>query len=456
MAVENTTNIAGLDDTLPTGTDTKSEGDNHLRLLKTVLKHVFAGFPGEVLLAATEAQGTTVNDYVLTVAPAPTAYATNTAVVFRANHANTGAATIKVGALAAKALVNPEGTPLRSNAITATTWVLAIYDGTSFRVIGGGNSQAIYDYANQLAFQAALPVQAGNNGKLLVTDGAAASWRLGLVTYAANALPSIDLGPIFIEGVGPAEWDAVLGGYRELPTAHGQCRFVYVSQTECRLMPCNGNGLVINGRQYRIDPAGIPLSPSGLVPAQTYYAYAKDNGFGGMALEPLLASANAHSTGSDGVEIKTGDPSRTLVGMFWLDGDVKFLRSSTFDFVASWFNRTERMVTNSVSNTTGASVEAPLTGNIGLLAWSSTLLSGEYLGRVTNTAIAFSSANIHVGGATAAGMSVINRTPNDPSMILSLNRVKSVSDGPVYADVWGAVTTGAGTYAGNYRLMGSA
>ncbi|MGE8629454.1 hypothetical protein [Achromobacter denitrificans] len=182
MAVENTTNIAGLDDTLPTGTDTKSEGDNHLRLLKTVLKHVFAGFPGEVLLAATEAQGTTVNDYVLTVAPAPTTYAANTVVVFRANHANTGGATLKIGALAAKVLVNPEGTPLRANAITATTWVLAIYDGTNFRLMGGGNSQAIYDYANQLAFQAALPEQAGHADNLLMTDGTAASW----VEYASQ------------------------------------------------------------------------------------------------------------------------------------------------------------------------------------------------------------------------------------------------------------------------------
>ena len=206
MAVENTTNIAGLDDTLPTGTDTKSEGDNHLRLLKTVLKHVFAGFPGEVLLAATEAQGATVNDYVLTVAPAPTAYATNTVVVFRANHANTGAATIKVGALAAKALLNPEGTALRANAITATTWALAIYDGTNFRMIGGGNSQAIYDYANQLAFQAALPEQAGNGGRFLRTDGAAAAWEDALPVVAPGSVPAADEGPVYVPVVGGMNW----------------------------------------------------------------------------------------------------------------------------------------------------------------------------------------------------------------------------------------------------------
>lgn len=213
MAVENTTNIAGLDDTLPTGSDTKSEGDNHLRLLKTVLKHVFAGFPGEVLLAATEAQGATVNDYVLTVAPAPAAYAANTVVVFRANHANTAGATLKLGALAAKPLLNPEGTALRVNAITATTWVLAIYDGTNFRMIGGGNSQAIYDYANQLAFQSTLPLQTGNGGKFLQTNGADASWQLALGTYAPGSLPTSDIGPINIIGQGIAQWNPALPGY---------------------------------------------------------------------------------------------------------------------------------------------------------------------------------------------------------------------------------------------------
>lgn len=279
-------------------------------------------------------------------------------------------------------------------------------------------------------------------------------FRRALNIIPSDQIPTSDIGLISTPSQGMMEWDG--SRYVAKWADHGQCRFVYVSQTECRLMPCNGNGLIINGRQYRIDPAGIPLSPSGLVPAQTYYAYAKDNGFGGMALEPLLASANGHSAGADGVEIKTGDRSRTLVGMFWLDGDVKFLSSSTFDFVASWFNQTDKMVTNIVNNSTTASIDAPLTGNIGLLTWGSTLLSGEYLGRVSNTAIAFSSANIHVGGIVAAGMSVINRTPGDASMILSLNRVKSISDGPMYSDVWGAVTNGAGSYTGNYRLMGRA
>lgn len=204
MAVENTTNIAGLDDTLPTGNDTKSEGDNHLRLLKTVLKHAFAGFPGEVLLAATEAQGGTTNDFVLTVAPAPTAYANNLIVAFRSTHANTGAATLKIGALAPKALLNAEGTPLRPNAIAGNTGVLAVYDGTSFRIMGGGNSQAVYDYVDQTAFQTALPSQPGNGWKFLRTSGDVAFWDRAIAVE--SVAPTGDIGPIFIPPYGLMKW----------------------------------------------------------------------------------------------------------------------------------------------------------------------------------------------------------------------------------------------------------
>ncbi len=283
-----------------------------------------------------------------------------------------------------------------------------------------------------------------------------AAQGMGLPVFPSTGIPTTDVGPIFVLGQGPMGWDSVDARYVVTNGEHGQCRFVYVSPTECRLMPRNGDGLIINGRQYRIDPAGIPLAPGGVTTGQTHYVYAKDNGTGGIALEGLLASANPHSRHTDGVEIKTGDPTRTLVGMFWLDGSGHFLSSPVFDFVASWFNRTERMVTNTVSGSTSSTSDTALTGNIGLLTWGSTLLDGEYLGRVGNTAVAFSSANIHVGGVLAAGISVISRTASDPMLIISKNRNRTLSDGPVYADVWGAVSAGTGSYTGTYWLTAEA
>lgn len=122
------------------------------------------------------------------------------------------------------------------------------------------------------------------------------------------------------------------------PLSHGQCRFVYVSATECRLMPYNGNGLVINGRQYRIAAGGIPLQIGAVAGANgtANYVYAKDDGSGGISLEGVTTG---HARHSDGVEIKSGDPTRTLVGMSFKNASGQFQFDDVAPGVASWFNR---------------------------------------------------------------------------------------------------------------------
>lgn len=122
------------------------------------------------------------------------------------------------------------------------------------------------------------------------------------------------------------------------PLAHGQCRFVYVSATECRLMPYDGNGLVINGRQYRIPSGGVPLPIAAVAGANgtANYVYAKDDGSGGISLEGVTTG---HARHSDGVEIKSGDFTRTLVGMSFKNASGQFQFDGVIPGVASWFNR---------------------------------------------------------------------------------------------------------------------
>ena len=54
MALENTTYINGLVATNPTGTDPKSQGDDHIRLVKSAIKNTFSGVTGEVTATHTE------------------------------------------------------------------------------------------------------------------------------------------------------------------------------------------------------------------------------------------------------------------------------------------------------------------------------------------------------------------------------------------------------------------
>lgn len=75
--------------------------------------------------------------YVVTLSPAPTAYSAGMRVHFKAANANTGASTLNVNALGLKNLKSYDGSDLPGNAIQPDDIVMAVYNGTEFRVIGG-------------------------------------------------------------------------------------------------------------------------------------------------------------------------------------------------------------------------------------------------------------------------------------------------------------------------------
>ena len=54
MALESTTYIDGLVTTNPTGTDPRSQGDDHIRLIKSAIKATFSNISGEVTATHTE------------------------------------------------------------------------------------------------------------------------------------------------------------------------------------------------------------------------------------------------------------------------------------------------------------------------------------------------------------------------------------------------------------------
>lgn len=81
----------------------------------------------------------TGNVYAVTLAPAPSALAQKRIYLVQFNAANTGASTLNANGLGAKAVVDAAGTALASGAIAANSYYFLIYDGTSFRIIGGGS-----------------------------------------------------------------------------------------------------------------------------------------------------------------------------------------------------------------------------------------------------------------------------------------------------------------------------
>lgn len=76
--------------------------------------------------------------YACSISPAPTSYSTGTVYTFKANTANTGAATLNLNALGAKTIVKTAGgitTALSDNDIRSGSVVQVAYDGTNLQLV---------------------------------------------------------------------------------------------------------------------------------------------------------------------------------------------------------------------------------------------------------------------------------------------------------------------------------
>lgn len=170
MALETGNYIANLVAANPPGTDPKSAGDDHLRLIKNALLNCFPGFTGSILITGTD--GGAANAYTITSTPALLAYSTRLVVAFSPTADNTGAATLNISGLGAKDIRTVDGVAASAGDLVSGVIYLAVYTGTFFQLTG-----ITKRYADQLAFSAALPGQGGNAGKFLTTDGTSATWQ---------------------------------------------------------------------------------------------------------------------------------------------------------------------------------------------------------------------------------------------------------------------------------------
>jgi hypothetical protein len=124
----------------------------------------------------------------------------------------------------------------------------------------------------------------------------------------------------------------------------------FVNSTTLSYLPYNGNQLKINGTWRTIPDSGIVgLSNTGvflngtagqnLAASTVYYVYAFMNG----AVMTADFSTTGHSTslaaGNAGIEIKTGDNTRSLIGMVWAGAGAVFADDLKNRLVRSWHNR---------------------------------------------------------------------------------------------------------------------
>ncbi|AWL03407.1 hypothetical protein ACFOHT_04905 [Massilia oculi] len=193
MALESATHISELVPTNPTPGDPKSQGDDHIRNVKTSLLNDLAGFEGAIM--CTGVDGGAANAYTVAPARPIIGYGKRMTVVFGVTVANTGASTIKISALDAKPLKSVNGLDLIQGDLVPGVIYAACYTGTEFRLLS-----ITKNALDQAAFSAALPGldDPANNGKYVrVLNGSVVYSNPGIATVAATATDNVALTTAF-------------------------------------------------------------------------------------------------------------------------------------------------------------------------------------------------------------------------------------------------------------------
>lgn len=224
-----------------------------------------------------------------------------------------------------------------------------------------------------------------------------------------------------------------------------QCRLVYSSTAQIRLDRFDGKRLFINGRNEVIPSGGVTLANTGIGNSVLRYIYAYMVGTT-MTLE---ASATAYATdGTNGHKIKTGDATRTLVGMVRTDAGGLFFETAALVGVASYYNRRSRRAALESSglatvSTTGVIAAA----TVGVLNWADEAVDHRISGYNTNSSSGATNQSAAVMDGATYGQPSVNFTPaTGASSPVSLGEGLAPAEGYHIYGISLAVTAGTGTW----------
>nr|WP_238339914.1 hypothetical protein [Pseudomonas lurida] len=234
-----------------------------------------------------------------------------------------------------------------------------------------------------------------------------------------------------------------------LPTAaraHGQCRLNKVG-ANLTLSPLNGNGLIINGVSQTIPSAGVSLASAGLPTPATLYVYA----YMASGVMTLEASITGHSTdASNGVEIKTGDATRTLVGMARTIAGPAFQDDTSQRFVLSYFNRIDLTSSKPFVSTysTGAAsyTELSSSARCEYLSWGNEqikmLFNGSLTSQAAGTSLMYVALSLDAGSTPEDGSIICSTTIGQFTIPVTPSSSPFVSEGYHFTTILGKCTNG--------------
>lgn len=313
-------------------------------------------------------------------------------------------------------------------------------------------------------------------GALTITHGSAL-----LLPNQAN-LTTVANGRALMMYLGSGNW--VMLSYMPPGEAafpiFGNCRLLFTSSTVVTLTPFQGNQITFpSGVTARIPSAGITSTITNAyvngTAAQTLaattlqYAYLWNQGTAAAPNFVIDWSTTGHVTdATTGIEIKSGDATRVLIGMAYPQTGPVFSDIASARLVATWFNRRYRSMLNAftVNRSTGSQTLAEVNSEIRLnfICWGDEGVRIEYAGYGGTGGAVPLVTGISLDGSTSAG--VFFSTSDTPvgggyQVPQPVAATFAPAEGFHYATVFGAVPQkGTGTWfytggnAGSGQLTG--
>ena len=140
----------------------------------------------------------------------------------------------------------------------------------------------------------------------------------------------------------------------------------------------------------QLPSGGVTYTSSSLAASTLYYVYLA----GTTAAPALSVSTTAYATGTNGVTVKSGDATQTLVGMVYTNASTQFIDSAAIRTCLNWFNRRKIIA---VSAPVG-----PFSFTNTALAETSTTIRAQFLLWADDTAVAQLSSQLTQTSGTPA------------------------------------------------------
>lgn len=316
---------------------------------------------------------------------------------------------------------------------------MATNDFLPFATAAGANVLTQSDYASLAA------VATGYQSGIAKSQQLNKTWRQSSIMAAVVAQFIADqTGQNAVDDGTTATLLANLKAAVLASAGHGQCRLSAASSTSLKLAPYNGNKLVINGVVQTIPAAGVSVSNAGLAGSTLYYVYAAMSG-GSMVLNIVTTS---HVTAPNGVEVKNGDATQTLVGMILTNSSSQFVDTALSRAVLNWFNRRTLVATSSTGsasfNNSGLA-EITTAARNGFLCWGDEVCVFSFAGLASNSASGAGATVLAVGilDGPSIGPTVAALTPYAANNASVSNAYSAqLSEGNHYSSVAGGLATG--------------